>query len=90
MENLIKYHYELITHRGLITPDTTIQEFIDKITEEYTELLESFDGEDFSKQEAVDLVMVCLHLLRHQGVDIEDQIKKNIKIQERRIYIASK
>ena len=99
MKKLIQDHYDLIRQRGLITDHTTFDEFINKITEEYQELIDAYIDDVFVNEspsdntihEITDLVMVCLHCLNHFGVDFEDELKKNIEVQRKRvIYIGSK
>lgn len=80
-----KKHYNSIVKRGLITPDTTLLDFIMKIKEEYNELFIELIGSSMltseTKQECMDLVAVIFNMLLHYGVDIEHEFEKNINKQ---------
>jgi len=89
MKKLFKQHYQAIVKRGLITPNTELYEFSNKINEEKgelsTELLKLIKGKQNNyKQEAIDLICATMNLLIHNNVDIEKELIKNIKIQEER------
>lgn len=93
MKTLLLNHYKLIKKRGLIHPGTNVDDFMDKIKEEYYELWNAYaedvdsvtiPSDDFM-HEATDLVMVILNMMQHYNIDFQDQLKKNIKIQEGRI-----
>lgn len=93
MKHLLLRHYELIKRRGLITPETTIHHFIDKIEEEFYEVrnayaddyAQSIEPSDRFWHEGMDLIMTIANAMQHYGVDFEEELKKNIKIQEGRI-----
>lgn len=86
-------HYKLIKLRGLISPDTPMTAFMDKLNEEYEELWNAYADDIRDNtcpsnafiQEGVDLVMVVLNMFQHYGIDFEEELKKNIKTQESRI-----
>lgn len=71
METIIERNYESIVNRGLITPDTSMTDFIKKISEEYQEILQceilpkSKEKSDCQKEEIVDVILTCLNALRH-------------------------
>lgn len=92
MKRLLKKHYNLIVKRGLIKDSTTLRDFDRKITEEYHEVYEAFTsliGSDKPDQrclhECTDLVMTVLNMFQFYGIDFEDELRKNIRIQEGRI-----
>lgn len=94
MKNLLHNHYLLTQKRGLITPETTFDQFVAKIDEEYLELCNEYsdiarDGFSVPSQsfinECTDLVMVVMNMFQHYDVDFEDQLKANIKVQESRV-----
>lgn len=93
MKTLLLNHYKLIKRRGLITPETPLSAFMDKMDEEYGEFWNAYaddikaDQDPSSEfiQEGVDLVMVILNLFQHYGVDFEEELKKNIHVQEGRV-----
>jgi len=91
MEKLRKRHYNACIKRGVITPDTTIYDFLKKIVEEYHEVIESVTYppslSDETKQECIDLVMVIFNMLNHYNIDIRSEIIKNIETQENRCII---
>ena len=94
MNDLIKRHYEATKKRDLITDDTPLDDFLQKISEEYSELgLEFCDivmshdkeiGESFV-HEAVDLVATTINMLTHFGFDFMAEYRKNVEHQESRI-----
>jgi phosphoribosyl-ATP pyrophosphohydrolase len=89
MKRLFEQHYEAIVKRGLITDKTTAYDFLDKIHEEYTEfVIELEESINFKpnnyKQEAIDLICSTMNMLIHFGVDIEQELIKNIKKQKER------
>lgn len=95
MKGLIKQHYKLICERGLIDQNTTVEAFLSKISEEFSEVLQYYIDDchvglgpsDNLIQEVIDLAMVCFNLVEHLEIDIEDEIMKNIKTQQRHIYL---
>jgi hypothetical protein len=44
MKDLIKQNYEITRQRGLIDDNTTAFEFIEKLTEEYNELIDAYQN----------------------------------------------
>ena len=83
MKKLFKRHYQAIVKRGLITDETDIGDFIDKMYEELQEIDEARRCEDIVN-EIIDLMCVCTNTLIKQRVDIEKELLKNVLIQEKR------
>jgi NTP pyrophosphatase (non-canonical NTP hydrolase) len=82
MKNLIHFNYEATKNRGLITKETTNMDFARKLEEEVQEFLSEFIGE-YGKpwniaNELADVILVCFNIARHKGIDIEQQLLKNI------------
>ncbi len=98
MKNLIHLHFLAIKNRGLISPETTLDQFLMKLEEEYTEVQNAYADDCVNQKlpssdliyEMTDLVMVVLNCFQHYGVDFEEQLRINIKRQEQRICIHSK
>ncbi len=92
MKDLISDNYKSIVDRGLISPTTTLFEFLDKLDEEVKELkYSSVDYSDYDiknlnhvKEELADVIMVCLNMAKHYNIDIEQEIKNKIKINKYR------
>ena len=87
MKKLIEDNYQSIVDRGFITPTTNLFEFLDKIEEEVEELIvESLKPRHISNlpEELADVIMVCLNMARHYNIDIEQEIKNKIKINQQR------
>lgn len=90
MKDLIKRHYEATARRGLIGPYTTTHDFIEKLKEEYEEVMGAYDEEtgivdgDMA-QECLDVVGVIFNMLINKGFDIEAEFKHNAEYQESRI-----
>ena len=92
MKNLIKRHHVATWERGLITPETIIPDFIDKIHEEFLEMTNEYQGEPIPNDEfiheAVDLVATTLNMLKFYGIDFMEEFRKNVKYQESRCGIT--
>ena len=93
MEQLLLKHYTIQKDKGWIKPETTVDQFMEKISEEYSEVGNAYCDDVMSSQtpsnefnqELFDLVMVVFHYFQHYGVDFRDELLKNIAIQETRI-----
>lgn len=85
MNSIIEQNYSSIIKRGLITNDTTMYDFIDKIFEEAYELQDFADkNQSVDPEEIADIILVCLNMARHYNIDIEKElVKKIIKNQNR-------
>ncbi len=87
MQDIISTNYQSIVDRGFITPTTTLFEFLDKLEEEVEELIkESLKPRQYSNlpEELADVIMVCLNMAKHFDIDIEQEIKDKIKINQQR------
>ena len=86
MKEIIEKNYQSIVDRGLITPTTTIQDFVDKIKEEVHELeIENeFGTYKDMKVELCDIILTCLNFAKHFNIEIEYELKKKIRINEQR------
>ena len=87
MKDLISDNYQSIVDRGLISPTTTLFEFLDKPDEEVKELeKEALRPKQYSNlnEELADVIMVCLNMAKHYNIDIEQEIKTKIKINKQR------
>ena len=96
MKDLIESNYKSIVDRGYIKPSTTYIEFIDKLDEEVKEFKDALnwwtrkDSLGFKPmhisvcEEVADVIMVCLNFAKHYNIDIEQEIKSKIKINEQR------
>ncbi len=87
MKDLIEANYKSIVDRGIITPTTTLFEFLDKIDEEVYELNdEAMKPKQYSNlpEELADVIMVCLNMANHYNIDIEQEIKNKIEINKQR------
>lgn len=100
MKNLFKRHYNAIVNRGLITPETKIIDFLNKIREEFNELDFEIIHSDINNldvnnlyhlcydenvvNESIDLIMTIINMLQYFNVDIEEELLKNVELQEKR------
>jgi len=86
MKDIIESNYKSIRKRGLITSDTDILDFINKLDEEVKELKESVNKGTLKeiKEELSDVILVCLNMAYHHGFDIEQEIKNKIDINFKR------
>tara|TARA_Y100001973_G_scaffold48395_1_gene72041 strand:- start:4252 stop:4530 length:279 start_codon:yes stop_codon:yes gene_type:complete len=87
MQDIISANYQSIVDRGFITPTTTLFEFLDKLDEEVEELnKEALISKEWSNlpQELADVILVCLNMAKHFDIDIEQELKNKIRINEYR------
>ena len=86
--SLIKRNYEATVARGLITPRTSLRDFIEKMEEEITELIESIDESEgtFDKKEAFDCFLVAASNLYHFG--LFTQLEQKVIINEKRAEMS--
>lgn len=82
LTEIIEDNYKSIVKRGLITPETTVKVFIDKLYEELGEMEVAHMKNDESnlKEELADIILVALNTAKHFNIDIEEELKKKIKI----------
>ena len=88
MKKLFKRHYNACVKRGVITPNTSLIDFSNKIIEEFSEFIYELDMlpvniEDM-KQEAIDVIMVIINMLQHFDIDVKTELLKNVIVQEKR------
>jgi NTP pyrophosphatase (non-canonical NTP hydrolase) len=83
MRSLIKRNYKSIVQRGLINHATTLEDFINKLKEEVNEF-EHHNSPDNFNEELSDVILVCLNIAEHYQIDIEKEMIKKIKINEKR------
>ena len=87
MQDIISTNYQSIVDRGFITPNTTLFEFLDKLDEEVKELnKEALISKEWSNlpEELADVILVCLNMAKHFDIDIEQELKNKIRINEYR------
>jgi len=86
--SLIKRNYKATVARGLITPRTTLRDFIEDMKEEISELEESIDESEgtFDKKEAFDCFLVAASNLYH--FNLFTQLEKKVVINEKRAEIT--
>ena len=93
MKTLIKRHQAATWERGQITPQTTTGDFIAKMDEEYTEVMNAY-ADDVKADtipssefihECIDLAAVITNMLTFYGVDFVKEFRKNVEYQESRI-----
>ena len=87
MDKIIEDNYRVTVDRGFITPTTTLFEFLDKLDEEVEELnKEALISKEWSNlpEELADVILVCLNMAKHYNIDIEQELKNKIRINEYR------
>ena len=86
MKKIIEDNYNSIKEiRGLITPYTTENDFLDKIREELSELEEAvlFDLPN-KNYEIADIILTCMNYAKHQGIDIEKVLWEKVEYNKKR------
>ena len=86
--SLIKRNYQATVARELITPRTTLIDFIEKMKEEIAELEESIDESEgtFDKKEAIDCFLVAASNLYH--FNLFPQLEEKVIINEKRAEMS--
>jgi NTP pyrophosphatase (non-canonical NTP hydrolase) len=86
MNYLIKKNYESIVARGLISPSTSISDFVMKMEEELQEFIDAtkFESESNQREELADIVLVCFNIAENFGWDIESELFRKVEINEQR------
>jgi len=91
IKEITKRNYNATVKRGLITPETTIWEFIRKINEEYKELNTSYidpliysDELGFDIKELADIALVCFAMAEHYNIDLLSVIAEKTIYNEQR------
>ena len=87
MQDIISTNYQSIVDRGFITSTTTLFQFLDKLDEEVEELnKEALMPREWSNlpEELADVILVCLNMAKHFNIDIEQELKNKININQQR------
>jgi len=89
MKDLINRNYASIVKRGYITPETTHEEFLDKLDEENDEVFKEYMLVITNKkhnlgEELADVILTCLNWAHHFSIDIEKELHKKIEKNEKR------
>ena len=87
MQDIISANYQSIVDRGFITSTTTLFQFLDKLDEEVEELnKEALMPREWSNlpEELADVILVCLNMAKHFNIDIEQELKNKININQQR------
>ena len=79
MKDIIDRNYAATRKRGKIDERTVPSDFIMKLEEEVQEFIGAalHNKGDFN-HELADIILVCLNISKHYGVDIESQMNNNI------------
>lgn len=79
MKHIIEFNYETTKKRGLISKDTRQENFVMALEEEVSEFIDAALHEkgDYDT-ELADIILVCLNIAKHYGIDIESQMVRNI------------
>lgn len=73
-------NYLATVRRGLITEETGMWEFIDKIREE----IDEFNANWGDWSELADITLVCFAMAEHYGIDLIDEMRKKTEFNEKR------
>ena len=86
MQELIKRQYASIVGRKLITDNTTIKDFNDKLIEEFKEAQFEYDCQDLDKyfHELFDVVGVIFNMCYHNEIDIKSKFEEIVIKNEQR------
>ncbi len=78
--------YRSIVDRGLITEDTTFDDWFWKLDEETQEVYQEKNNKNRLAEELADVIIVATNMAKFYNIDIEDEIKNKIIINERRAH----
>lgn len=88
LNEIIERNYQATVKRGLINDETSFEDFIFKISEENLELFNSLIYSPrkikFNELELVDIILVCLAMARHYGIDIQTALEFKTEFNEQR------
>ncbi|MDD4515673.1 hypothetical protein [Massilibacteroides sp.] len=87
IKELLERNYNSTVKRGLIKKETTPEEFINKIFDEYIELViehRKFSLHEDTFYELADIILVCLNFATHYDIDIFKYLEQKIEINENR------
>ena len=88
IQQLIDRNYAAQVKRGQITPETDLSDCIDKIREELSELIDSYDyiwgTEKFDNKELIDIMLVCFSMAKHFGIDWQQVMTEKVEYNEKR------
>ncbi len=77
---LINDNYDSIVKRGLITSQTTKEDFINKLNEEISEFIHEYNERGvIDPEELSDIILVCFNMAKHYDINIEEELKNKIK-----------
>ena len=90
MKPLLKNHYIIMKQRGLIHAETTIDQFIENLNVQYSEVLNCYADDinshrtpsDDLVQEITELMLIITDLAQHYNLDLTEQIGKSNRRQE--------
>ena len=88
IKEIINRNYQATVKRGLIKPETTKQEFSDKIKEEVNEFdfeINWFNGSENEPKELADIILVCLAYAKHFNIDILSELENKVIFNENRL-----
>lgn len=86
--DLIKRHHVATWERGMIRPETSLHDFMDKIEEEFYEAKNAYKDFALSDElihESVDLVATIINMLKFYNYDFIQEYRKNVEYQESRV-----
>ena len=88
IQEIIDRNYAATSRRGLITPDTTKKQFMNKIHEEAAELQYELGYELWATghgvTELADVILVCLAMAKHFNIDILQVLEEKTLYNETR------
>lgn len=81
MKDIIRDNYDSTVKRGLITPRTDNHAFYSKMMEELKEFSDEifFGTSETRAEELADIILVALNCAKHNGIDIEHELRQKIK-----------
>lgn len=90
MNDLLNRNYKAVVNRGCITPRTTLLDLLEKLEEEFNEVMNAHNIGDLEPnahtiEEIGDVINVCNTLLIKSGHDPDDVLRAIAKKNENRV-----
>ena len=81
IKEIQKRNYRATVKRGQITKKTNFYDFLRKIHEEVQELYDCYiHTGNVDPLELADIILVCMSLAKHNKIDIDKELRKQVKI----------
>ena len=85
IQEITDRNYAATTKRALINKFTTVNDFVNKLDEEVSELDESILDNSFHESELADIALVCFAMAKHYNINLVEAMEEKMLYNEQRI-----